>query len=273
MGNFSGGPAVAPGAPLPGTVNNAYAGAVNNASTAGMGIAPAGGTYMDMASVDPRMVSGGSSARRLRPYMNPFTRQVTNTTMDRLRREEQIGRRDIADEAGAAGALGGSRWNVENALNTEGFRRQRAETLAGLNMANFGQAQNARQADLDRKLRAGMSNQGVEAGQQAGGAAGLSGLGQFGTSEMGNLANMGFGWGADLERRGLASGGMQQALNQAILDSIKGQVGGFTGQGNVGLDTLIKGLPSIGGAGKTETSNNPGIMGILGGLTSILGIL
>ena len=111
-------------------------------------------------------------------YMNPYTDQVINSTLTQLGRQRQI--QDQADSAKAtqAGAFGGSRSAVLQNLDDESAGRTAASTLAGLNQANYAQAQSAAQADLARSLTVSQSNQ--SAGLQAAIAnqnAGLQGAG------------------------------------------------------------------------------------------------
>jgi hypothetical protein len=272
----------------------------------------AASTFRDMAGYTPEEIRAKSLANtNLDPYMNPYTKSVINTTMGKLNRQEAGQQQAIDDSSAAQNAFGGSRMYVQKANENKNFDELRAQTMAGLNAQNFGQAQQAGQFDINSKLKADLANQGMNANLMSGGAQGLgslasifsglganllgSGAGTVGNAAggMGNLAsnvlgtggsvnrdalgglsqqaNFGFGMGQDLQKNQMASGEMQRQLNQSIIDAIKGQTGGATGAGGNALMTLISSLPGIGTAGKTETQNNPGIMGVLGPILGLFG--
>jgi hypothetical protein len=100
-------------------------------------------------------------------YMNPYARQVIDSTLSDLNRQQQIQDVNDASAATRAGAFGGSRSAVLQSLDDANYARTAASTLAGLNQANFSQAQGAAQNDLSRQLAASQSNQ--SAGLQAAG--------------------------------------------------------------------------------------------------------
>jgi len=94
------------------------------------------------------------SGTDLSPYMNPFQKSVIDATLAQL--NEQRGRQRVADDqaATAQNAFGGNRQGVADALTNQAFDLDTAQTLAGLNAQNFGQAQNAAEYDLNRGLQA-----------------------------------------------------------------------------------------------------------------------
>jgi hypothetical protein len=92
-------------------------------------------------------------------YMNPYTSGVINSTLADLNRQQQIQDQTDAAKATAAGAFGGSRSAVLQNLDHDSYARTAASTLAGLNQANFTQAQTAAQSDLARQLTASQANQ------------------------------------------------------------------------------------------------------------------
>jgi len=96
----------------------------------------------------------------LSSYMNPFTQNVTNTTLDQLNLNTQRQLMNNSMNAAAQNAWGGSRQGVADALTNEAAQRTAAQTLAGLNQGNFTNAQGAAQQDLSRQLQANLANSG-----------------------------------------------------------------------------------------------------------------
>lgn len=88
----------------------------------------------------------------LTPYMNPFQKQVIDASIaqNKFARDQQ----GVADNASAtaAHAFGGTRQAVQRALTTEGYDRNDQQNLAGLNTANFQQAQQAAQGDITNDI-------------------------------------------------------------------------------------------------------------------------
>lgn len=88
-------------------------------------------------------------------YLNPFTSQVVNTTVDEMNRQGAIQRKNIGLSAHRGGAYGGARHGVLEAEQMQGQNRAISEAVARLMMQNFGNAQTMAMADQDRKLAAG----------------------------------------------------------------------------------------------------------------------
>jgi hypothetical protein len=91
--------------------------------------------------------------------MNPFQKNVTDTTMADLERHRQIAQMGDAQKTAAAGAWGGSRSGVAEGLTNDAYDRNAAATLAGLNFQNFNNAQGMATNDLNRMLSADTVNQ------------------------------------------------------------------------------------------------------------------
>lgn len=225
----------------------------------------AGNLFSQFGSMMPSDISTQSLPQMdLSGYMNPFQQQVTDATMDELRRQERITDQGVRDQAMASRAFGGDRMQVQQSENARNFGDIRARTLAALNQGNFANAQGMATSDAARKLQADSSNQNMRYGMSQAGAGGLSGLGtggvQAGIGGLSNLANMGFGFGNELNKNQLAAGSMQQQLMQSIIDASKGQYSGWSGAPQNSLATLLQGLGiNIGNAGtSTGTTKTPG---------------
>lgn len=246
--------------------------------SANLGFSALGGAmggYGRAAGYRPQDVTAGQvGSTNLQPYMNPYTRNVIDTTMGEMNRQETMQGNNIQDAAQKAGAFGGDRMSVQLAENNRNFDQQRAGTLAQLNQANFGNAQNMAQGDIGNRLQADLSNQGMRAGMNQFGVGGLAGLGsgmsQFGQSQMGNLAQQGFNMGQNLEQRNMAAGTAQQQQQQQILDQIKNATQGWSGYGDTGLARYFGATQNPGGYGTQTTQTNPGILGMIGGIGSMV---
>ena len=172
-------------------------------------------------------------------FMNPYTSAVTATTMQDLERQRQMQMNDIGAQATRANAFGGSRQGVAEALTNEAFARQGANTFANLNQQGFNTA-----------LSAAQGQQGIQSG----------------------LAGQGFGFGQSIGAQQTAQGQAQQQTNQALIEAIKAQYGGFTGQPNASMSGLINALNAAGmGQGTTTQTqkSNPGLLNILGALAGL----
>lgn len=267
------------------------AGAFGEANTAASGALAsgtnfsnqAGGLYSQFGGMTPSDISTTSLPNMdLSGYMNPFQSQVTDATMNELRRQQNISDQGVRDASMKAGAWGGDRMQVQQAENTRNYDDIRAKTLAALNSSNFGNAQTMAQADANRQLQADSSNQNMRYGMSQAGASGLAGLGTSGVNAgiggLSNLANMGFGFGNQLNQNQLAAGQQQQQMMQQIIDASKGQFAGFTGAPNQSLQTLLASMGiNIGNAGTTKgTTTTPGASTfdqILGGAQAVSSFL
>jgi hypothetical protein len=171
-------------------------------------------------------------------FMNPYSQMVTGNTLNSLERQRQMQMNSIGQQAGAAGAFGGSRHGVAEALTNEGFARTGAETFGNLQSQGFNTA-----------LQAAQNQQGIQSG----------------------LAGQGFGFGQAIGQQQMQQGTQQQAINQSLIDAIRAQYGGFTGAPNAALQLPLAAVGAANMGQQTTTQqSNPGALGILGGLLSIL---
>jgi hypothetical protein len=236
----------------------------------------AGGLFSQFGGMTPSDVSTQTLGNTdLTPYMNPFQTQVTDATMDEIRRQQNISDMGVRDQAMDARAFGGDRMQVQQSENTRNYDDLRARTLASLNSANFGNAQSMAQTDLARRLQADQGNQNMRYGMSQAGASGLSGLGTQGVSQgltgLGNLANLGFGFGNQLSQNQLAAGALNRDIMQSIIDASKSQYSGWTGGPDAGLEAFMKSVLGPGSAGTTKTDT--GIWGTIGGIAEGIGAL
>lgn len=214
--------------------NNPYAnqGLAQNTQQAGT---QAGSLYADMTNGQ-----GPLANTNYTPYMNPFTQNVVNTTMGEMGRQQQIQGNSLADQATRQNAFGGDRFGIQQAENDRNWNAQKANTLSSLYNTGWNQAQGMAQQDISNQMAA---------------ASGLA-----------NTANMGFGWGNQLQQNQLAAGKMQQDQTQALMDAIKGQYQGFTGQGMQSLQDLISAIQGFGSSTqKSKGDSSSSQVGLSGG--------
>ena len=147
-------------------------------------------------------------------FMSPYQSQVIDASLAEFDRNKAIQEKSIADQAIASGAFGGGREGVQRAEFQTGAARERALLQAGLLQQGFGQAQQARQQDIQNRFNLGQAQQGIAGATQ--------GLGSFQSGLAGHQAQFGQGLqqlqGTDVSRLGQL-GALNQAQQQAEMDA------------------------------------------------------
>lgn len=149
-----------------------------NAPLGSAPLAAATNATTGMLNFDP----GSIASTDLSPYMNPYTNDVISQTISQNDRARQIAQVGDSQQATAAGAFGGSRSGVLAAQTNEAYDRNTGAQIAGLNQANFSQAQAAAQQDIQNKIAAGQLKYNAagqlvnESGQVVQNAAGTQGI-------------------------------------------------------------------------------------------------
>jgi hypothetical protein len=169
----------------------------------------------------------------MQQYMSPYQSQVIDTTLSEFDRQRAIQEKNIADQAIASGAFGGGREGVQRAEFASQSGRDRAALQAQLLQQGFGQAQQARQQDIQNRFGLGQAQSGLA--QQP------LGLGSFQSGLAGQVPQL---QRADISTLGQV-GAAQQAQAQAELDATRQGARtaayeplerlGFFGQGVTGL--------------------------------------
>ena len=201
----------------------------------------------------------------LDPYMNPYTKNVVDTSLAALDRERQQQQMTNASQAQAAGAFGGSRQGLVEAQTNEAAQRQAGQLSAGLYSQGFTQAQQAAMQDIQNRMQAQAANQ--QAGIQGAGvrldAAKTGGY----LSNLGQQANLQSA--AALE----AAGQAQQQQRQMELGSQYQQFLEKRGYPNQQLQTMLSafGIPTGSTTISTGPPGNPYMSG-LGGAFAGAGI-
>jgi hypothetical protein len=177
---------------------------------ANTGFGTAQGAATAATRYDPRFVNSPTSpdnvaaqsflSRDIKSYMDPNIENVVNTTLGGFDQNSQRQINDLSDRARGAGAWGGSRFGVEDAVLRAEQGRQRAATEAGLRQTAFTDASGRIMADNATALQAAMANQG----------AGLTTNAQRLTAEQANQAAA-----AEAERIRLQGGGLAASTGTA----------------------------------------------------------
>ncbi len=198
------------------------------ATAAGQTVGDVGTTLSGIAGL-----TGAPTSTQMQQYMSPYQSQVIDTTLSEFDRQKAIQEKSIADQAIASGAFGGGREGVQRAEFASQSGRDRAALQAQLLQQGFGQAQQARQQDIQNRFGLGQAQSGL-AGQQLG-------LGQFQSGLAGQVPQL---QRADISTLGQV-GAAQQAQSQAELDATRQGARtaayeplerlGFFGQGVTGL--------------------------------------
>jgi hypothetical protein len=201
----------------------------------------------------PTQVQAGQlSQADLSPYMNPYTQNVLQASLDTLNQQRLTGLNQASDAAIKARAFGGSRQAIQEAVVNAAAQQQAGQLAANLMAQNYAQAQQAAQGDIARQMEAARLNQ----------AAGITGaqLGLTGAQTLGGLAGAGqeaFLTGAT---GALAAQSAIQQQQQAELDAARQA---YTEQQQFPLQQLQIPLQALGVTpyGQTNTQTGPGPSG------------
>ena len=202
--------------------------AQQQATAAGQTVGDVGTTLSGIAGL-----TGAPTSAQVQQYMSPYQSQVIDTTLSEFDRQRAIQEKSIADQAIASGAFGGGREGVQRAEYQSQSDRDRAALQAQMLQQGFGQAQQARQQDIQNRFGLGQAQSGL-AQQQLG-------LGTFQSGLAGQVPQL---QRADISTLGQV-GAAQQAQTQAELDAQRQAARtaayeplerlGFFGQGVTGL--------------------------------------
>jgi len=225
----------------------------------------AAGQQADRSAV--RNLDAQSGAQNMSQYMNPYQQDVVDVALGDIERARQMQQMQGSAQAQRAGAFGGSRQGVAQALTNEAALREAGRTAAGLRSQGFEFAAGMGQQDAARNLQAEAANQGVDMSLEQANAtlrqeadlanqqAGLKGSEQrmqagAQLADVGALTqNLGFTQAAQLGQIGQ----QQQALSQAQLDAIRNLP---LEQQQIINDAL--GINPAGGSGMVSSGKNSG---------------
>ena len=123
-------------------------------------------------------LTGPMTGQQLTVYESPYTQSVIDATKAQMQQEfdRQTNMRNA--QAVGAGAFGGARQGIEQAIAGQQYNQNLGAMTAGLQQQGFQQAQQARQQDYQNQLGLGQYQQGME-GQR------IAGMAQLGQTDIG----------------------------------------------------------------------------------------
>jgi hypothetical protein len=149
--------------------------------------------YLGALGQKPQSVTAGQLATtNLDPYMNPYTKNVIDATMPIMQQQNALSQNQQANAANSSNAFGGSRQGVQQGVAQAQGAMNIGQMLAGLNQANFTQAQAGATGDINRRLSADTTNQTAAQNKINSDILASTGLGNLGDSmNKANIANFG----------------------------------------------------------------------------------
>jgi hypothetical protein len=194
--------------------------------------AAAGGLQQAMQGTQAAMAGPNVGA-----FMNPYTSMVTGTALNDLERQRQMAANTTGAQASQAGAFGGSRHGVADALTNEAFARQGSQMFGNLQQQGYNTALNAAQ-----------NQQNIQMG---------------GAAQLGQLGNQAFNTGRTIQQDQSQQGLLQQGMQQALIDAAKGQFSNYANAPTNSLSGPIAALGSTPNQSSTTTSQKPGLLNYL----------
>jgi hypothetical protein len=127
------------------------------------------------AGYTPTDVSSRLMGQNFADYMNPYTDQVVDTTMQDMERQRQMAMGNIAGSAQAANAFGGSRHGIAESETNRGFADEMGQISAQLRDQGFNTAMQGFMGDSALMQQGDIANQaaGLDANQQSQSASAL----------------------------------------------------------------------------------------------------
>lgn len=209
------------------------------------------GTGQAMGYTPQQVQAGQLATTNLQQYQNPYTQQVIDAQAQDVLRNAQIGLNQLGTQAQKAGAFGGSRHGVAMGEIGRGVAQTLGQQSAQLRQQGFQTAQQMAQQDIANRMRAQEFNvgSGLQGAQFRLGAA----------QQLGNLGNLGFGIGQQINQNMMQQGAMQQALQQQLVDQARAQYQGYTGAPVTSLGYVSSALGATPVPQTTTTSRQPGL--------------
>jgi len=232
----------------------------------------------------------------LNSYMNPYIQNVVKFGQQDIERQRRMASRNMGAQAQAAGAFGGSRQAVQDAVLAGEAMREAGQLSAQQRQAGFqqalqsaqfdiGQMQAARNLAAQQQMQAGLSNQAAinamrqqrgafqQAANQAnfGGQFQGAGVRANAAGQLGGLAQTGFGFGQAINQQQMQQGALQQVLQQQLIDAARGQYQGFIGapQTALGLPLQALGAAPVPQTSTQTQSRQPGLFDYLTGFAAL----
>ena len=191
---------------------------------------------------------GSIAGADLSQYQNPYQQQVIDNNLASMNRANQMALNNVGADATGAGAFGGSRQAVAEALTNADFNNQATQMINQQNQAGFQNAQNMAQYDIGNQFN--QQNAVLNAANQLGG-----------------LSQQGFNYDQTINNNLANVGNQQQNLIQQLINAANGQYGNITGYGNTMLQlpfTAMGAAPmTTSGTTSGSSTYQPGIFDYL----------
>ena len=130
-------------------------------------------------------LTGPMTGQQLTDYESPYTQSVIDATKAQMQQEfdRQTNMRNA--QAVGAGAFGGARQGIEQAVAGQQYNQNLGAMTAGLQQQGFQQAQQARQQDYQNQLGLGQQQLGLGQYQQGMEGQRIQGMAQLGQTDIG----------------------------------------------------------------------------------------
>jgi hypothetical protein len=229
--------------------------------------------YLNTMGQTPAQVNPQTLAStNLQPYMNPYTSSVIQNTLPLMQQSNALQQNQLQNAASSANAYGGSRQGVQQGVAQAQGALNIGQMAAGLNQANFAQAQQGATGDIARNLAAQQANQGAGISQEQLVNQAAGGLDTLGTDQMrNNIANFSMLTSAG----GAEQGQAQNDINSQMAKFA--QAFGYPTQqlgmmeSALGMTPYNTGTSGTSASTSTTTQSNPAAMA-LGGLQTLGGL-
>lgn len=245
---------------------------INNSTTPlAPGVQPyvdqATGLYNQAADIYGN-VAGGLTPEQIRQYQSPYTQDVVDATQAQFNNQNAIQQNQLAGNAGTAGAYGGDRQGVAQAVLAGQQQTAQAPVIAGLEnqgyMTGLNTAQQQQQMQLGAGQGLGSAGAGIlgASGQLLGANqanAWLNSQAGYGMANLGNAAQTSALTGANAL---LGVGGLEQQQGQALLNAPYQQYlaqQAYPFQSTGWLANIAEGLGGASGGNSSTTSPGPNI--------------
>lgn len=196
-----------------------------------------------------------------RAFDDNTARALAGLNFQNFNNAQQMGQFDIGNRLQADMSNQGSSLSAAQGNQTASLAAQEMNNRA--RMANQSAALSAAQGNQQSAIQAAQVNAQAAAARAA----------QMNAAAMtqGNLSNLGFGMGMQLNDQMMAQGALQQLMQQQLIDQGAQQYGGWANspiESTQGVNAALGALPGGGGSTQTTTST-PGIIEILGGIATL----
>jgi len=185
---------------------------------------------------------GSIAGADLSQYQNPYQQQVIDNNLMAMNRANQMALNNVGKDATGAGAYGGSRQAVAEALTNADFNNQAAQMISQQNQAGFQNAQNMAQYVIGNQF----NQQGAVLNA---------------ANQLGGLSQQGFNYDQTINSNLSNVGNQQQNLIQQLINAANQQYGGITGYGANMLQLPVAAIgaaPMTTGASGTTTGSTTG---------------